>query len=218
MAKETQKYTSRKIIITPFGIDCKNFKPLETEKKSFIIGTVKSVEKVYGIDWLIKSFKIIKRRLPNLNLKLLIVGSGTMEEFFRNKIKAEGLEDIAELTGFISADKVKFYHNMIDVFVALSISESFGVSVLEASACEKPVVVSDVGGLPEVVENGVTGFVVPSQNPEAAADAIEKLILDKKLRLCMGKAGRQRVLKKFDWNLSVDQMLDIYKKLLTHND
>ena len=104
---------------------------------------------------------------------------------------------------------------MLDVFVSLSIedSESFGVAVIEASACEKPVVVSRVGGFPEVVENNVTGIIVEKENVKEAADAMLKLIKDKYLREEMGKAGRKRVIKYFNWDENVTQMLNIYRQV-----
>jgi glycosyltransferase involved in cell wall biosynthesis len=103
---------------------------------------------------------------------------------------------------------------MIDISVIVSNQESFGVSVIEAGACENPVVVSNVGGLPEVVEDGVTGIIVPAKNPIATADAIEKLILDKSLRESMGKAGRKRVEALYKWENNVEQMMEIYYKTL----
>jgi glycosyltransferase involved in cell wall biosynthesis len=93
-------------------------------------------------------------------------------------------------------------------------SESFGVAVVEASACEIPVVVSDVGGLPEVVENNISGFIVKSRDPEAAAIAIEKLILSKSLRLKMGNAGRERVLQNYNWTNNVTLVIEIYNSLI----
>jgi glycosyltransferase involved in cell wall biosynthesis len=101
---------------------------------------------------------------------------------------------------------------MLSVSVSVSTldSESFGVAVLEAAACEKPVVVSSVGGLPEVVEDGVTGLVVPPRDPVRTADAIEKLVLDDALRRRMGAAGRRRVADAYDWERSVDTMLSYY--------
>ena len=93
-------------------------------------------------------------------------------------------------------------------------SESFGVAAVEASACGKPVVASEVGGLPEVVEHGVTGFLVPPRDPVKTADAIERLILDRSLRDRMGLAGRLRVEKLFRWDNCVDQMISIYRDTL----
>ena len=74
-------------------------------------------------------------------------------------------------------------------------------------------VVSNIGGLPEVVEDGVTGIVVPPRNPEKTAEAIEKLVLNKELREKMGKAGRERVERLYNWNDNVKQMVEIYHNL-----
>ena len=111
--------------------------------------------------------------------------------------------------------KVPSFHKIIDIYAALSIldSESFGVAIVEAEGCGKPVVVSNVGGLPEVVEDGKTGFVVEKKNAVAAAEKLEKLVLDAGLRGIMGKAGRARVLKLYDWNENVAQMMEIYSKI-----
>jgi glycosyltransferase involved in cell wall biosynthesis len=131
-------------------------------------------------------------------------------------VKELNLENETVFTGRIDYDLISHYHNMLSIYVALSVidSESFGVAVIEASACEKPVVVSNVGGLPEVVEDGATGFVVPPRNPEKAAEAIEKLILDKELCLKMGRAGRKRVKKLYRWDDNVKQLISIYQIIL----
>jgi glycosyltransferase involved in cell wall biosynthesis len=214
MAKETRLYTKKNIIATPFGIDLDQFQPCTSKDNEITIGTVKKLAKKYGIEYLIEAFKLVKTRHPELNLKLLLVGGGHDEKLYQNMVKNENLEDYTVFTGSVPFDQVPAYHNKLDVYVALSSFESFGVAILEASACEKPVVVSDVGGLPEVVEDGVTGFVVPRKNPEAAADAIEKLVLDKNLRFKLGKAGRRRVLENYDWNKNVDHMIAIYRDIL----
>ena len=74
--------------------------------------------------------------------------------------------------------------------------------------------VSDVGGLPEVVKDGITGIVVPPRNPQKTAEAIEKLVLDEKLCKQMGEDGRKRVAKFYDWNKNVEQMIEIYENIL----
>ena len=105
---------------------------------------------------------------------------------------------------------------MLDISVTFSTdnSESFGVAVLEASACGKPVVVANVGGLPEVVENGITGFVVEPKNITELADVLNKLILNPELRIAMGKKGRERVIKKYNWDDSIKQMISVYNTLI----
>jgi len=102
---------------------------------------------------------------------------------------------------------------MLDIAIYPSVedSESFGVAVLESSACEKPVIVSNVGGLPEVTVNGMTGYIVEPKNPEQLAKAIKKLLLDENVRKKMGKNGRKKVIEEFDWNNCVNKMVSEYK-------
>ena len=104
----------------------------------------------------------------------------------------------------------------MDIYVALSRldSESFGVAILEASSCELPVVVSSVGGLPEVVEDQKTGFIVPKEDAEAGASAILKLTQDSSLRKQMGREGRKIVLKKYKWSDNVTHMEQVYQQVI----
>ena len=220
MAEESAKYTRRSILVTPFGIDMQVFRPLPVKslfhENDIVIGTIKVLDVKYGIDFLLRAFRILKDRHPALPLKLLIVGDGAQADNLKQLARQLDIAGDCIFTGFVDHAQVPGYHNMIDVPAFLSIldSESFGVAVLEASACEKPVVVSDVGGLPEVVAHDETGFVVPSRNAEAAAAAIEKLVLDPGLRSRMGKKGRERVMKLYDWEKNLSGIVEIYKDLL----
>ncbi|MES2592723.1 MAG: glycosyltransferase [Bacteroidota bacterium] len=204
----------------PFGIDTSYFIPTKIAELTFpleciVIGTVKSLEEIYGIDLLIKAFKKVNDNNKNQLLKLLIVGSGSKTQEYNALVKELQIADNVLFTGKVEYSKVVNYHNMIDIFVNVSRSESFGVSVLEASSCGKPVIVSNTGGLPEVVVNGKTGFLVESQNIDAIANAIEKLIGDEKLRSRMGENGRIFVQEHFDFRENVNDTLTIYKQLIT---
>ena len=219
MAREIKKYTEKSIEVTPFGVNIEKFKPKKIKNlfsdDNIVIGTVKTLEHKYGIEYLIRAFKILVNNHADLPLKLLIVGSGSLINNLKSLVSMLHLEDKTIFTGSVEYDKVPDYHNMLSVSVSVSVSnsESFGVAIVEASACGKAVVVSDVGGLPEVVENTVSGFVVPPRNPEATAKAIEKLILDRDLREKMGGEGRKRVERLYDWANNVNQMIKIYEKL-----
>ncbi len=217
MAIETQKYTNKEIQVTPFGVDLNIFKPIKVEsifgQKKIVIGTIKALEKKYGIDYLIRAFQIVSSRHPRLPLRLLIVGNGSQEEDLKKLVSKLDIKNKVIFAGRIKYTEVPKYHNMLSIFLSISISncESFGVAVIEASACEKAVVVSNVGGLPEVVEDLKTGFVVPQKDPEKTAEMIEKLIMDQELRSKMGKAGRARVKKRYNWQESVESMISIYQ-------
>jgi L-malate glycosyltransferase len=216
LAKGTNNYTNKEVLITPFGIDTEKFRPKIVnpilKEDDIVIGVVKSMERKYGIEYLIKSFSILKGKYPDENLKLLLVGGGSLENKFRQMIDELDITGSSIITGQIPFNKVADYHNQLSIAVYVSKVESFGVSILESSACEKPVVVSDAGGLPEVVENDVTGFIVNANDIEATSNAIEKLILDRELREKLGKAGRVRVKDKFDWQKNVNDMINVYNQ------
>ena len=220
MAVETAKYTRKPIEVTPFGIDLEQFKPCQVDSlfdaSDIVIGTVKTLEEKYGIEYLIRAFSLLKQAHPEESLKLLIVGGGSQEAYLRGLTRELGIATDTVFTGKVPHAETPRYHNMLTVSVTPSIldSESFGVAVLEACACAKPVVVSNVGGLPEVVEDGVNGFVVEPRSPEQTADAIERLLGDQDLRERMGRAGRERVRRLYDWRASVEQMVGIYGRML----
>lgn len=218
MKQETLKYTDKNIIVTPFGVDTSVFKKIEVEKDkdTIYIGTIKSIEEKYGIKYIIDAAKILKEKIKNKKLKFLIVGAGSQLEFYKKQIIAEDLQDIVELTGRVKFSDVPHYHNLLDIFLNVSIddSESFGVAVVEAMACETPVVVSDVGGLMEVIDKGKYGLIVKKKSSSEIALAIEKLINDPALRKEMGKKGRAHVMETYDFNVSLTKMMNAYNSVL----
>jgi glycosyltransferase involved in cell wall biosynthesis len=177
-----------------------------------VIGTIKSLETNYGIDVLIKAFALVKKQSAH-EVKLLICGGGTKEQELKNIAQKTGYADDILFAGRINQQEVARYHNMIDIFVNVSLQESFGVAVIEAMACEKPVVVTEVGGLKEVVEENVSGIFVPPSNIEKTAAAILDLLNDPGKAKRLGKAGRNNVLKKYDWNQNLDDIEKLYKKI-----
>ncbi len=219
MRNETRKYTHKDIMVTPFGVDTNEFskKEVKKDKDTIYIGTIKAIEDKYGIKYIIEATKLLSQRIKNKKLKVLLIGPGTKIDFYRNLIKNEKLEDIIEITGRISFNEVNHYHNLFDVFLNVSVddSESFGVAVVEAMACEVPVIVTDVGGLKEVVEHGEYGIVVKKQNAEEIANAVEKIINDQDYVKTITAKARQHVLRKYDFNVCLDKMIHIYK---THLD
>ena len=149
MAEETKRFSSKPIYVIPFGVDTDLFHPSDEKnfsEKEIVIGTIKALEKVYGIDTLIKAFKITVDNNKNINLNL-IVGGGTLLHELNKLAEQPSISDKVTFVGRIDHKDVALgYYNQIDVFANLSRQESFGVSVLEAMACAKPVVVSSVGG------------------------------------------------------------------------
>lgn len=222
MAKEILKYTSKQVQVIPFGVNLEQFSPKETSLRLFneddlVVGIVKTLEPKYGVEVLLRAFSFVKHKNFATKLKLLIVGRGAQEIELKQLVDKLGLASVTHFTGWVPVEKISDYHNAIDISVFPSVcDESFGVAVVEASACEKPVIVSRRGGLPEVVDENVTGLIVPSGDVEALAAAIEKLVVDPELRRRLGKQGRVRVTELYDWNENLAAMLESYKEVETN--
>lgn len=222
MARETSLYTKKTIDVIPFGINLTNIE-VKKEKinlfpeQTIVIGTVKSLERVYGINFLIEAFKKIKEKYPHIPLALLIVGDGSERRNLQKMVNDLGVQDQTIFVGHIPPSDIFKYHEIITIPVFLSNSESFGVAVVEASASKKPVIVSNVGGLPEVVEHNITGLIVPPQDSSAAAQAIETLILNKKLRDDFGQAGYEKVKKSYNWAANIQKMITTYEAIINSN-
>jgi len=233
MARETTNLTNsikNRISVVPFGIDCNTFRPLGGFRDSqyITIGTVKTMAVKYGIDILIEAFSILFHRIsiessPRAEkLRLVLVGGGPEKSkddqttMLKQMCVDLGIQEKVTFIGQVKHAEVPTWLNRFDIYAALSRnnSESFGVAVLEAGACELPVVASRVGGFPEVVQDGLTGYVVPNENASQAADAIYRLVADATLRANMGQAGRKFVRANFDWEQNVSQMEQIYASIL----
>lgn len=210
------------LAVTPFGIDTVQFSPDASQRdlRWITMGTVKTLHPTYGLDLLIRGFAEARRRLGETSpaqaerLRLLLVGKGPEKARLLALVNDLRLGDVTTFTGAVPHADVPRLVNRLDIYVAMSRSESFGVAVLEASACEVPVVVSRVGGLPEVVVDGVTGFVVAPEQVAPLADVLVQLALDPQLRQRLGVAGRQHVVSTYAWVDSVTQMERVYARLL----
>lgn len=221
MAEEIKKYTDKNIIVTPFGIDTELFKPEKVKNENpeeVVFGIVKSLEKKYGVEYLIMAFDELNKRYPNNDIRLLIVGDGSIGSDLKKLAEELELKNI-EFTGSVEFTEIQKYHNKIDVEVYPSIddSESFGVSIVEAGACGNPVIVSRVGGLKEVVIENETGLFVEKEDHLQLADAMERLLVDKNLRTALGKNGRDHILAHYDFKDNLAQMVEIYKNNLNNS-
>lgn len=219
MARETARYTSKEIEITPFGVDTEKFKKKEglQPQNEFVIGCVKTLNPTYGIDVLIKACKKVVENNPARPIRLVIFGKGSHREAYLRLSRELGMENTVSFPGFIDNDLLPDVYNSFSVAVFPSRSESFGVAAVEAMACQCPVVCSDAEGFAEVVKDRETGFLVPKENVEATAAAIQRFIEDPTLRNTMGKAGRERVEEFYVWDKNVELMLEIYRQSIRSN-
>jgi glycosyltransferase involved in cell wall biosynthesis len=216
--KAAETYAHPVIFVTSFGVDVVRFqprkKPVELSAK-IVIGTVKTLAHNYGVDKSIHAFAYAWERLGRpTHLAMEISGGGPDREQLEGLAAKLGVAPQVTFMGAVPYDKVPAMLNRLDIFIALSRFESFGVAILEAAACEKPVIVSNAEGLAEVTRHGVNGFVVPGSDVSLAGEAMLKLIRNKELRLQMGKAGRRHVIENYSWDKSMDGMLGAYARTI----
>lgn len=209
--------TTKNIDVIPFGVDVNVFcfktvnKIFDTD--AFVIGCIKALEKLYNIDVLMQAFHQLKQKYPTRSLKLLIIGEGSEKQNLEQQAQALDLQQDVVFTGRIAFNEVANYFNQIDVLANISDYESFGVSVIEAMACEKPVIATNTGGLKEIIENSTFGSLVEVGNVEQTTHEMEKYLLDSVLKERVGKAAREKVIEKYNWTNNIKQMIDVYSQL-----
>ncbi len=211
--------------VVPFGVELQAFAaPAPTHTPdgtrapgTLTIGTVKTLDGIYGIDLLLQAFALLQAQPPGPGaaaLRLRIVGSGPQQAALLQLAQQLGIAQAVDFVGAVPHDQVPQELARMDIFVALSRRESFGVAVVEAGAAGLPALVSDVGGLPEVVRDGVTGLVVPGEQPQAAAAALARLVRDAALRARLGAAARAHVQQHYAWPACVQAMIALYQQHL----
>ena len=223
MAKETRKYTNKKIYITPFGVDMTLFNPdkrTRTEDNEFVIGTVKRLEPKYGIDYFLKAVKIVREKRPDINLKVRIAGKGTHELEYKQLAKSLRIDDIVTWLGFISQpEAAKEWANMdCGIIFSESESESFGVSAVEAQAAGIPVIISDIPGLMEATEPGITSVVVPRRNSVLLAGKIIDLYDNPMQRQIIARKGRLFTSNTYELDCCFNLVEKLYNQFVTEKN
>jgi len=212
-----KKVSVKPVSVIPFGIDIKKFTPRKVDtifkEGEFIIGSIKPLESLYNIDVTIKAFAALHKKYPNF--RLLIIGEGSEEKKLQELCTSLGVQNGVTFTGRIPFNEISRHYNMIDVLVNISEYESFGVSIIEAMACEKPVVVTNVGGLKEIVKDDSLGIKVEVGNVEQTAGAIEQLYSDKKKYSEIARKSREHVVTHYNWDENLKQMIVAYQELMT---
>ncbi len=200
----------RFIEVTPFGVDLGRFDLAPEHEGPVVIGTARGLEWRYGIDLLIRAFALLEPSVA----RLVIVGAGPQRAEYEALVQELGLQGRVEFPGWVDPAEIPRTYRAFDVFVAPSRIEAFGVAVLEAAACGLPAVVTKVGGLPEVVEDGVTGLVVPPEDPVALAEALRRLVADREGRRRMGAAARRFVAARYRWEDTAERMEQLYRQVI----
>jgi glycosyltransferase involved in cell wall biosynthesis len=206
-------------LVTP-AVDTDVFLPElsggQTEQAPTIlfVGRIERSSASKGIDHLIKAFHLVHRELPAA--QLVLVGGGDAVDDHRRAAASLGISDSVTFRGVLSG-KALVEANQQSSLLALpstTETESFGMSIIEAMACKKPVVASDVGGIPSVVDHGSDGLLVPPGDAEGLASACLEILRTPGLAAAMGEAGYRKVMELYTWPSRIDRYEEIFNAII----
>ncbi|MGH7830078.1 MAG: glycosyltransferase family 4 protein [Candidatus Binatia bacterium] len=202
-----------KIRVIHSGIDPAPFQQVKTTKRSnpsVVIGTLAVLEKRKGHRFLLEAAALLKQQGHRLQYRF--AGSGSETGRLKGLALQLGLAEEVVFDGFVS--DVPAFLSAVDLFVLPSLYEGLGVAVVEAMAAGKPVIATRVGGLPELVEDQVTGLLVPPRDPRALALAISRLLSQEGLVRQMGSKACERVQRYFTLEQMARKNEEFYYELL----
>jgi glycosyltransferase involved in cell wall biosynthesis/peptidoglycan/xylan/chitin deacetylase (PgdA/CDA1 family) len=207
-----------KVHVVRCGVNAEHFKPRSYARADgpFRLVCVASLETVKGHTFLIEACRLLAER--GIDFRCDLIGDGPSRRDVEAQVIASGLEGHVHLLGPQPRPAVISYLREADVAVLASHPtkegkrEGIPVALMEAMASGLPVVSTQISGIPELVETGVSGLLVRSGDPVALADALERLYLDAPLRERMGRAGREKVKREFDLDANAGQLLRLVSR------
>ena len=224
---------TRRVVIVPPGVDTGRFYPIPADEAREFIGVplcgrmilfVGRIEPLKGLEVLFQAISMIRKRgdLIDESFCLTIIGgepdasSETMSaEMARLQSLRDqsGLQDLITFLGKRDQETLPYYYSAAEVVVVPSFYESFGMVALEAMACGTPVVASQVGGLAFLIQDGVTGYTVPVEDPQALSDRLVTLLQDGQIRQQMGQRAAE-VARKYAWENIAEQLVVVYRDVI----
>lgn len=183
---------------------------LGINKDAVVIGNIAHMADHKGQIYLLRAANIVKEKYPDV--RFVIVGDGDLRGELEAEARRFGLDGAVIFTGF--RKDVAGFLASFDIFAFPSHLEGLGTSLLDAMVMRKPIVSTTAGGIPEVVQDGVNGILVPPKDPDALARAMIQLIEDPELRNNYGNAGRRIIEERFTVDRVVEGTLEVYKRIL----
>jgi glycosyltransferase involved in cell wall biosynthesis len=217
-----------RIRIVPSGVDCARFAPPEDSERQaartklglspreIAIGAVGTLTPRKGHRVLIEALAIARERTGDAGLRCLIGGAGPLHDELATLARDRGCANRLQMLGAL--DDTRTLLAALDIFTMPSLNEGLGIAALEALAMGLPIVASAVGGLPEVVEDGVSGILFKPGDPQALAAGLIDLAMNPARRIAAGAAARQRAIARFSVEAMVQGNLDYYRYLMMQRD
>lgn len=215
-----------KVVRIHNGVDTEVFVPLaRNEKEQYykylterpvknVIGLVGNLIEMKGLIYFIKAIPSILQQFPET--LIVVIGEGPLRHEMESKVAKENLSERVRFLGKISLLLPRLVGAM-DILVQPSLIESFGLTVAEAMSCGVPVIASRVGGLSELIEDGVCGYLVPPRDSDALAAKVIDLLSNPEKCQMFGKAGRRRAVERFNIISTAGQYYELYRIYAPHH-
>jgi glycosyltransferase involved in cell wall biosynthesis len=205
----------QKIVVIPNPVDLTRFGtkkalPKKEGKKKFVMLTVSRLVPWKGSAIAIKAMPKILAKIPNCELRIIGSGTSEFEKKLKDLSKSQGVEKNIVFLGKIPHDKLPGYYASCDLFLQPSLYEPFGITVIEALACNKPVIASDTGGLPELIKNGVNGYIAKANSSKSL---VEKIILAKR-NMRKFNTNKKSFVKKYNIDAITTKLAQMYDLVL----
>ncbi len=211
-------FPEEKITIFPWGVDLEHFSPrLEMDlrqrlgwKDAFVLLSLRSWEPVYGVDVVVEAFIEAARRLPEL--RLLLLGGGSQTTRLHRMIEDSQMEDRVFFGGQVNQVELPHYYRAADLYLSASHSDGSSVSLMEALACGKAALVSDIPSNREWVTPGKDGWLFPDNDPAALAEGIVQAAAQRQSLAEIGAQARELAEKRANWKQNFQVLLQAYEK------
>lgn len=222
-SKYLKKYKEKTEIVSP-GVNLEHFSEKKLNKENLtelkdkyknkkillFVGQLDKTHAHKGLSYLLQSLLFIKQKEKNVHL--LVIGKGNNLSYYQDVTTSLGLHDVVSFIGFIPDNALPYFYSISDIVVLPSYNnaEGFGMVLIEAGASGKPVVASNIGGIPFVVKNNETGFLTEPKNMQELSDAIITLLGDKVKAEEFGKNNYEWVKNNFTWDKQIKKTNEIF--------
>lgn len=203
-----------KIKILPFGIDSKRFNPnVDASEIRNLLGwhgapivmSARNFEPIYDIECLINSIPLVIKKIPSA--KFVFLGKGTLKNILKDMVKELGVSNNVEFIGHVSHGELQKYLSCADVYVSTSLSDSLGVSNLEAMACGVPAILTDIPINKELIEKGLNIDLFPLKDSKTLAEKIIESMMN------YSAQNYEMIVKHYDWDRNMSEVEELYLKL-----
>lgn len=207
---------SSRVKLVPFGVDTKVFYPLVQKKapddNSLVVLSNRTFLEIYNIETLIHSIPFVVEKNPHV--KFVIKGTGPLEHSLKSLVLELSVSEYVTFIGWVDyKEMAELLHNC-DIYVSTALSDGTPVSVLEAMACGKACIVTDVGGVSEWIEDGVNGCLLTPKKPQELSQKILELAADPMKREKLGKNASQVIEQRGDWYRIMEDVRKQYLELV----